>query len=198
LLRSGEATEKAVVALRQRADDGIPCPPNFLCYRGRDTGNSDHTPSGKKEIAMAEKDIVKHLKSLLQLDVDASHAYQQAIDRIELVSVREQLTKYREDHERHVREISEKLRELGETPPKASPDLKGMMIEGFTALRSMTGTEGALKAMKTNEKLTNRKYDEARKMNVAADVQQLLESNYQDERRHLTYVEEALQSRIWE
>ncbi|MFA5516051.1 MAG: DUF2383 domain-containing protein [Desulfuromonadales bacterium] len=147
---------------------------------------------------MAEKDIVKHLKSLLQLDVDASHAYQQAIDRIELVSVREQLTKYREDHERHVREISEKLRELGETPPKASPDLKGMMIEGFTALRSMTGTEGALKAMKTNEKLTNRKYDEARKMNVAADVQQLLESNYQDERRHLTYVEEALQSRIWE
>ncbi len=147
---------------------------------------------------MAEKDIIKHLKSLLQLDVDASHAYQQAIDRIEQASVREQLTKYQEDHERHVREISAKLRDLGETPPKATPDMKGMLIEGFTALRSMTGTEGALKAMKTNEKLTNRKYDEARKMEATSDIHQLLESNYQDEHRHLTYVEESLQNRVWE
>ena len=50
---------------------------------------------------------------------------------------------------------------LGGNPPKRSVDLKGLLLEGFTALRSVTGTEGALKAMQSNEKTTNKKYQEA-------------------------------------
>ena len=147
---------------------------------------------------MTEKEVVKRLRSLLQLDVDASHAYQQAIDKIDKPSVREQLILFREDHERHIREIAAKLEEMGEKPPKATPDVKGVLIEGFTALRSMTGTHGALKAMKTNEELTNRKYSEALKLDASLEIHSLLEKNYQDEVRHLAFVEECLKNRVWE
>lgn len=146
---------------------------------------------------MAEE-MVKKIKSLIQLDVDAVHAYQQAIEKIEVPLIREQLTRFKEDHERHVRELSERLTAMGEEPPRPAPDLKGYLIEGFTALRSMTGTEGALKAMRTNEQLTNRRYEEARRMNAPADLHALLEANYEDERRHLAYVEQALRDRLWE
>lgn len=144
------------------------------------------------------EEIARKVRSLIQLDVDAIHAYQQAIDKITVPLIKEQLRRYKDDHERHVRELSERLSALGEEPPRPSPDLKGYLIEGFTALRSMTGTEGALKAMKTNEQLTNRRYDEARHMAAPAELHALLEANYEDERRHLAYFEQALGDRLWE
>lgn len=144
------------------------------------------------------QDIVKTLNSLIQLDIDAFHAYQQAVGRVDVPLVKEQLSRFRDDHERHIRELSAKVRELDEEPPKPSPDLKGYLIEGFTALRSVTGTEGALKAMKTNEQLTNRRYDEGRKIEASADIHALLVSNWEDEKRHLEFVEQCLRDKIWE
>jgi demethoxyubiquinone hydroxylase (CLK1/Coq7/Cat5 family) len=76
--------------------------------------------------------------------------------------------------------------------------LKGYLIEGFTALRSMTGTEGALKAMRTNEKITNKNYDKALSQDLPADVAAIVRRNRDDERRHLEYIETALSNRVWE
>jgi uncharacterized protein (TIGR02284 family) len=140
----------------------------------------------------------KKLSSLAQLDIDAVHAYGQAIEQIDAPAIREQLTRFREDHNRHIRELSEKIRELGKTPPEHSPDFKGFLIEGFTALRSMTGTEGALKAMQTNETLTNNRYEEATKSDFRLDIKALVEKNYSDEKRHIQYIENALSTRSWE
>jgi hypothetical protein len=53
----------------------------------------------------------------------------------------------RDDHKRHIELLASEIPTLGGTPPDYSPDFKGYLISGFTSLRSITGTEGALKAM---------------------------------------------------
>lgn len=141
---------------------------------------------------MDNEEIAKKLSSLAQLDIDAVHAYKEAIEKVEDLQVRENLSRYREDHERHISELSAEIRRLGETPPEFSPDFKGFLIQGFTSLRSMTGTEGALKAMHTNEKLTNKTYQEASSWNLPTDIQTIIDQGYEDERHHLEYIEMKL------
>ncbi len=143
---------------------------------------------------MEKKAILKMLQKLAQLDIDAWHAYGQAIGKIEnALNVRDKMEAFRADHHRHVIDLSAKITELGGDPPEFSSDFKGFLIKGFTALRSVTGTQGALAAMETNEKLTNRRYAEAvEKTGVPSDIRILLEANYKDEQEHLRYIEDRL------
>ena len=145
-----------------------------------------------------DKDAFDTLQTLMQLDVDAAHAYSQAIDRIEHRSVREHLTAFRADHERHVSDLSKCISRLGGQPPEREPDVRGLLIDGFTALRSLTGTERALKAMKSNEEATNRHYRAALTVRFPLEIHALVERNFADEKRHLEYVEQSLADRIWE
>ncbi len=147
---------------------------------------------------MDKKEVANKLGSLMQLDIDAAHAYGQAIEEINIRSIRDTLEKYRGDHERHINDLSAMITKMGETPPSHSRDVKGFLIEGFTAIRSATGVEGALKAMKTNEELTNKRYAEAMGMDMPADAKALVERNYRDEQQHRSYVEQAISNRIWE
>jgi uncharacterized protein (TIGR02284 family) len=144
------------------------------------------------------KETIDRLTKLTQLDIDAVQAYEQAIERVDATDIRMNLGSFKADHERHISELSQAIRELGGEPPERSPDVKGVLLEGFTALRSVTGIEGALKAMRTNEKLTNKSYEDALKMDLAPAVQELVRRNREDERRHLEYIEHALDNRIWE
>ncbi len=141
---------------------------------------------------MDNREICKKLSSLVQLDIDAIHAYKEAIEKAEDPEVREHLSLYRDDHERHVTDLSAEIRKLGETPPEFSPDFKGFLIQGFTSLRSATGTDGALNAMHTNEKLTNKNYKEATEWNVPNDIGKKIALAYDDEKRHIDYIKKKL------
>lgn len=144
---------------------------------------------------MENKEIVKKLSSLVQLDIDAVHAYKEAIDKADNQQVREHLILYRQDHERHITDLSTEIRRLGGTPPEFSLDFKGYLIKGFTSLRSATGTKGALNAMHTNEKLTNKEYEAAQGWDLPPDLKQVIALAREDERRHLEYIERALQEK---
>lgn len=141
---------------------------------------------------MERDDLLKNLEKLIQLDVDAYHAYDQAIRNIDETIVREKLVLFQAEHRRHVDVLSEKVRELGGTPPEFSNDFKGFFISGFTALRSMTGTKGALEAMETNERLTTSSYEKASQQDFPADVAGIIRVNLSDEQRHLSFIREAL------
>lgn len=149
-------------------------------------------------MAMDTQEMVKKINSLVQLDIDAIHAYQQAIEKIDVDSVKTQLKQFESDHQRHVSELSQVVRRLGGQPPEFQRDFKGFLIQGFTAMRSVTGTEGALKAMKTNENITNRNYDDALSWDLPNDVKDVIRRNREDERRHLQYIEQAISGRFWE
>jgi hypothetical protein len=60
------------------------------------------------------------------------------------------------------------------------------------------GPEGALKAMETNEKLTNSTYSKAVTWDTPRDIKMVLEKNYRDEQSHLAFIKDALSRRVWE
>lgn len=144
-----------------------------------------------------KKETLKHLEALIHLDIDAVHAYKAAIDRIDLVDVKAKLTEFREDHVRHIRDLSQLIVRFGGVPPKMTPDFKGFVIEGFTALRSMIGNESAIRAMKSNEMLTNKNYDKVLKVDFPTDVKTVIEKNRDDERRHLDYINKCIDVEVW-
>jgi uncharacterized protein (TIGR02284 family) len=146
------------------------------------------------EERMEKKEILKLLESLVHVDIDAWHAYGQAMEKIEnALEIRKKLEDFRGDHHRHVTELSGKIVALGGIPPEFSKDFKGHLIDGFTALRSITGTQGALSAMRSNEQLTNRKYAKAlEEKGLPSDIRTVVENSYADEQGHLQYIEDRL------
>jgi len=132
----------------------------------------------------------------IQLDLDAIVAYDEAIGACEDAEIRSRLQEFRGDHERHVLELAETVLRYG-GEPKRTRDFKGFVIEGFTKIASR-GDKSALQVMRGNEELTNRSYAAALKEDLPADVRALLEKNLVDERRHLAWIKEALDRKIWE
>ena len=145
-----------------------------------------------KDQTMLNEAVVSKLNGLIQLDYDAIQAYERAISKIEDPEIRRELESFKADHERHIVDLSECVRSLGGVPEDLGRDIKGVLLEGLTALRSVTGTEGALKAMKTNEEVTNRVYDEAFQSSMPEEARAIVERNRDDERRHLSYIERCL------
>ncbi len=144
------------------------------------------------EMSEKSSESFKKVRDLIQLDIDAVEAYEKAIEQIDDSSIQNHLEQFKEDHQRHIDDLCGYLTDNDQEPPEQTADFKGALIEGFTALRSITGTEGALKAMRSNEKLTNKKYREATTWDLDYDAKNIIMRNYEDEKVHLAYIEEQL------
>lgn len=147
---------------------------------------------------MNNQEIADKLISLCQLDIDAIHAYNKAIDSIDEMDIKNAIVKFKNDHERHVKDLSDQILSYGGNPPEFSKDFKGFLLEAFASVRSVTGTEGALNAMQSGEKMTNSSYNDAVSQNFPPMVMTLLRRNYEDEQRHLSYIDQCINNRVWE
>ncbi len=157
--------------------------------------DAEHAGMARESTAelMDSKEIVKRLSDLAQLDIDAFHAYGQALGSIDDMGIKTNMERYQADHERHYVELSQLIRQYGGTPPEFSRDFKGYLIQGMTSLRSAMGMEGALKAMKTNEELTNRQYSQASRDNrFPMELRPILDRFHGDEKTHLSFIEQTL------
>lgn len=144
------------------------------------------------------RNAIEIMNDLIQLDVDAIRAYEQAIDACEIVSIQEKLRLFQGDHERHVTDLSALVRARG-AEPKVKRDLKGFLVEGFTAIASR-GDHSALSAMRGNEVLTTRTYKSALDdLDPAeAEARRIIAKNYDDEQRHLAWIKDALDRKLYE
>ncbi|MFZ5476797.1 MAG: DUF2383 domain-containing protein [Myxococcota bacterium] len=134
--------------------------------------------------------IVRLLNGLIQLDLDAIRAYRQALDAVSDADVYTHLAAFMADHDRHVRDLSRVIERHGGVPTAPRVDVTGFLLEGFTAVRSVTGTHGALAAMRANELLTNAGYDRALGTpDLPKDVHDLIRRHDEDEKRHLSWIQ---------
>jgi uncharacterized protein (TIGR02284 family) len=140
---------------------------------------------------MTNEEIIEKLNELIQLDFDASKTYEAAIERVDENDdeVRSDLQSFLTDHLRHITDLTQEVQKLGGKPEEVGRDFKGVLLEGMTKLRSVTGTSGALKAMRMNEKVTNKSYEEAAEAAFPVGVHELIVKNLDDERRHLAAIE---------
>ena len=76
--------------------------------------------------------------------------------------------------------------------------MKGTILGGVTALRSRLGTEQALEAMRSNEQLTTSSYARALARPFPEDVLEVVRRGAADEQRHLSWIERAIDQRLWE
>lgn len=147
---------------------------------------------------MDNTEIAAKLKSICQLDIDAVHAYVKSRDNIEHANIKSTIGSFEDDHRRHVKDLSDMIRNYGGEPPEFSKDFKGFLLQAFASIRGVTGTEGALKALKTGENMTNKSYKDAVSQDFPPLVTALLRRNYDDEQRHFSYIDQTLKGRLWE
>ncbi len=140
---------------------------------------------------------IEELNELIRFDFDAMAAYDAAINDIKALVVRDPLIRFRGDHERHVQNLSQIVIRLGGKPAEG-PDMKGLVRKTMTKVAGLGGIELTLKAMKSNEELLNKTYAHHLTLDFPDDVKQVIRGNYADEQRHLAWVEQALQTRLWE
>ena len=136
-----------------------------------------------------QKALSSMLNQLIELDFDTIEAYQAAMDRLESPNDRTQLQWFLADHERHVRELSVLVRQLGETPSEEA-DMKQVLTKGKVVIASLLGDRAVLSAMKSNEDDTNTAYERAvRRNDLPLRIRNVLERNLDDERRHRAWFE---------
>jgi uncharacterized protein (TIGR02284 family) len=143
---------------------------------------------------MNEKNLIEALSNLVQLDIDAVQAYDQALKEIDDPIIRDRLLKFQDDHRNHIGRLSKKIEALGGQPPEYSQDIKGYVIEAFAAIRSFIGLKGALAAMKTIEEITNRYYGEVVSWDAPSAVKEVLRTFFSEEKVHLDYITSNLQA----
>ena len=143
---------------------------------------------------MERQEVAEKLSSLMKLDQDAIQAYTRAIESVKHRDLRNSLRRFRADHEHHVQGYRTTIRTLGAEAPEATPDVRGVFLEGMTAIQSKMGEWGTLKACETGEKYVNYKYNQAANEDFPPDAKSMIEGNYADEKRHLSYIQERLQA----
>jgi len=146
---------------------------------------------------MKPKQVVDQLVSLVLLDIDAIHAYDQAIKNIKSLSVKNQFYQFKYDHERHFQSLSEYVQRLGSESPQLTPEFKGYSFAKFRSLEGKEDLEEILNLMLENEKCTNMTYDEVLSYELPHDVRIIVMNNRDDERRHLKYMKYCIDSKIW-
>ncbi|MEM5789980.1 MAG: DUF2383 domain-containing protein [Syntrophobacteraceae bacterium] len=148
--------------------------------------------------SMNNMEIADALSDLVQLDVNAAKAYSQAIENIEVISLRQQFAKFRDIHNQHASSLNKIIKALDVVPPERSQDFRGFLMESWAAIRGGSGVEGALKAMRTNAEYVDRKYREASALPLTPSIHAMVEHNYRNVHAQLEFIEKALINRIWE
>ena len=143
---------------------------------------------------MNENNLIEALSNLVQLDIDAVHAYDQALKEIDDPVIKDRLLKFQDDHRNHISGLSTQIEKLGGQPPEYSKDIKGYVIEAFAAIRSFTGLKGALAAMKTTEEITNRYYGEVVSWQTPSAVKEVMRTYFSEEKVHLDYITSNLKT----
>jgi uncharacterized protein (TIGR02284 family) len=147
---------------------------------------------GRRGGRMENREIIDRLSSLMKLDYDAVLAYERAVASVKSGEVQDALRRIRQDHERHVRELGDAIRREGGEPPELSKAVHGVFLEGIAAVTGAIGERPVLSACETGEKYVNYKYRQAAGEELPSRVMVMVEKNYADERRHLSYIERRL------
>lgn len=130
------------------------------------------------------------LRELVELDFDAIEAYEAAINRVTKESYKDKLSEFKQDHERHVKELNEVLWAHGEKPVEG-PDAKKWLAQGKVVLANLMGDEAILQAMRTNEEDTNTAYERLNEHEDKwSDAVEPLRKGFEDEKRHKKWIEE--------
>jgi rubrerythrin len=142
---------------------------------------------------LSDAQIVALLNDLLQLDQDAVQAYSLAIEGLRSEEHRETLNRFRADHERHIRDLTELIKAHEGTPIQLSHLPTGAFKLAVQAAGNLGSDREVLLAFKSNERQVRDKYTRLAEDNNPPDVAEVLHRNAADEEKHYDWVTRALE-----
>ncbi|MGQ3888588.1 ferritin-like domain-containing protein [Legionella sp. CNM-1927-20] len=132
------------------------------------------------------------LYELCELDYDAIEAYEAAINLLEKEGHIKKMEEFKEDHQRHVEEISNLLRKHQAKVPDG-PSPKSFLTQGKVVLVNLMGDRAILQAMLTNEQDTNTAYERLNKYKDKwKDAVTILKRGLSDEKKHKRWIQLTL------
>lgn len=141
-----------------------------------------------------QDDFGKALCDLVELEYDAVEAYDAAINRLDNQEYKNQLTSFKEDHVRHISDLSEHLKKHDIDPPSGPSMGKQWLTKGKVVLGNLAGDITILRAMRSNKVDTNVAYEWLRAHDhIWSESQTLIENNYQDEQKHKKWLERIIE-----
>jgi len=141
---------------------------------------------------MSGAKLIAELNDLLRLDHDAIGAYTRAIAQVESTTYRETLEGFLRDHERHVRELTERVKAEGGTPAEGPHLSNGPFKLTMQGLGALGGDRATILAFKTNEGESVAKYAAAAGRPHAGRVAEVLRRAARDEEKHYEWAESRL------
>lgn len=143
----------------------------------------------------ADPRMLEGLNDLLQLNHDAIGAYDIAIEKLKDADHASQISGFRMDHERHVRELNQAIQMLGGTPVN-EPHATGPLKEAMQALGAVAGDRGTLLSWRANELQVRTKYDTyaAQAVRWPAEIKRMIDEQALDEERHYRWGADVLAS----
>ena len=139
-----------------------------------------------------QSEYLNALKALLELEYDALEAYEAALNRLEDPSYKKQIKNFRNDHRRHVANLTNLLLKHDQTPP-TGPTIKSFMTQGKVIIGNLINDDAILRAMASNEEDSNTAYSRlCQYASIPDDELAILEQAYNDEKLHKEWITETL------
>lgn len=139
-----------------------------------------------------------NLSHLCQADINTFKTYQIALKKVNVAAMFESLKQFQMQHLHHIETLNDKIKAEGGVPVKNNTNrFKKFFALCYTVLRSMTGTEGALKAMLNNERSALIAYQEAYNQNSSSETKGLIKSYLDEEHKHVEHIEFLLHNKPW-
>ena len=140
-----------------------------------------------------QTDFTDAVKELIELEFDAVEAYEAALNRIESSVYKQKLAEFKEDHLRHIQELSAVSQQHGGEVPQGPNAIKSFLTQGKVVLGNLIGDIAILKAMLSNEQDTNTAYERMENRDDKwLDVRAILDKAFEDEKKHKKWLEETI------
>ena len=133
--------------------------------------------------------LKERLSNIYKHNLAAVEVYKGVIKHVSDEKIRNTLGGFLNDHERHLSELREYFDKNKGEKPSDWRDLKGVLLDVYTSLLSLTGEKGALKALHTAENIVLRQYKEEEKEHHDDDMAKIIKKQLKDEEKHRDYLE---------
>lgn len=124
------------------------------------------------------------LRRLVRAELQVIACFTAGMERIADEELRADLGRICADLERHVLELSEIMRLLGERPPGMRLDLRGRVLRRWTSLAARRGDGAVIHALRARVRRLDRRYDRALAWDLPLEAGANLLTNQLDLRRH--------------
>ncbi|MGD0676986.1 MAG: helix-hairpin-helix domain-containing protein [Polyangiaceae bacterium] len=149
----------------------------------REDGTQDVAPAGQETI---DREELEALGAIAQLDLESAAAYETAAMATASEKVRRMMLSFRDDHRRHVEELSQLVRSHGaDFEPVRAADVDRSTLVQLAATFCKLDPGAALEALLGSEQLTHRTYETASWLIGDDRALEIVERNRRDERHHV-------------